>query len=282
MRGSILAALGSVVMATAGVSAAAQAPAAKPAAPPAKAPAASPESVSDERGLLLEILKELRGMRSDLRNLQRPPVPAMPTPPPLPSSIKLGSGRALGRPEAKVAIIEFSEFQCPFCKRYHDQTFAQLKEAYVDSGRVLYEFRDYPLVAMHPQARSAALAARCAGEQGAYWKMQDELFEAQSSLGPELYPRLASSLGLDGERFQKCLVDPAQEKALAQEIAAAEMLGVRGTPHFFVGQVKDGSIVSVRALSGAQPVQSFRATLDAMLALPSGANAPPALDGAIR
>jgi protein-disulfide isomerase len=234
---------------------------------------AEPPLPTDERGLLTEILRELRGLRGDIRNLQRSlqqqrPVPTPPVP--VPSSIKLGSGPTLGRSDAKVAMIEFSEFQCPFCRRYFDQTFAQLKETYVETGKVLYEFRDYPLP-MHPQARAAALAARCAGAQGAYWKMHDELFKAQGSLGPELYGNLAQTLQLNTERFKACMADPAQDKALGETVAAAEALGVRGTPHFFLGQVKDGNLVSVRALSGAQPLESFRATIDALLTPAEGA-----------
>jgi protein-disulfide isomerase len=243
---------------------------------PVQAPAqaqAEPSPPADERGLLREILQELRGLRLDIRNLQRSlqqQRPAPPPPVPVPSSIKLGGGPTLGRSDANVAIIEFSEFQCPFCKRHFDQTFGKLKETYLDTGKVLYEFRDYPLP-MHPQARPAALAARCAGAQGAYWKMHDELFKAQASLGPDLFTSLAKTLQLDVERFQACVADPKQDKALGEEMAATEALGVRGTPHFFVGQVKDGQMVSVRALSGAQPFEAFQAALNALLTPAEGA-----------
>jgi protein-disulfide isomerase len=246
-----------------------EAPASAQATPP-------PEAPVDERELLREILKELRGMRNDIRNLQRslqPQRPAATPPVAVPPSVRLGSGTALGKGDAKVAVIEFSEFQCPFCKRYHDQTFAKVKEAYVDSGKVLYEFRHYPLVGIHAQARPAALAARCAGGQGAFWRMHGELFKAQGSLGRGLFIQLAKTLELDGDRFQACLADPKEDKALSDEMAAAEALGVRATPHFLLGRVKDGSLVSVRALSGAQPFESFRAALDALLLAP-GADAP--------
>ena len=244
------------------------------ATPPVTQVAPPSEVPTDERGLLTDILKELRGMRNDIRNLQRSlqtQRPTAPAPMPVPSSVRLGSGTSLGKSDAKVAIIEFSEFQCPFCKRYHDQTFAKVKETYVDSGKVLYEFRHYPLGGMHPQARAAALAARCAGEQGAFWKMHDELFKAQSSLGQDLFTQLATTLKLDADRFQKCLADPKQDKILSDEMAEAEALGVRATPHFFLGRVKDGSLISVRTLSGAQPFESFRAAVDALLALPDEA-----------
>jgi predicted DsbA family dithiol-disulfide isomerase len=101
--------------------------------------------------------------------------------------------------------------------------------------------------------------------------MHEELFKAQGSLGPEVFSRLASTLELDNDRFQKCLADPRQDKALSDEMAAAEALGVRGTPHFFLGRVKDGNLVSVRTLSGAQPFESFRAAIDALLVLPEEA-----------
>lgn len=244
----------------------------QPAAP------AAPAMPTDETGLLTEILKELRALRLEMRTLrqiQANPPRAQVTPPPVPTSMKLGVGSSLGGDKASVAIVEFSDYQCPFCKRHHDQTFSKIKEAYIDSGKVRYEFRDYPLVSIHPQARPGSIAARCAARQGAFWPMHDELFKNQARLGPDAYTELAKTLGLDGDKFKQCLVEPEVGKSLDQDVAAAEQLGVRGTPYFLIGSIRGGNLEGIKALSGAQPLDAFEGILDPLLSGAAVATAIP-------
>ncbi len=186
------------------------------------------------------------------------------TPPPATVEVALGDGPRLGDAKATVGIVEFTDFQCPFCKRFHDQTFNQLKQSYLDTGKVQYFVRDFPL-GFHGQATGAAMAARCAGRQGAYWPMHHALFTHQRRLGPELYDELAKQLALDGGKFSACLEDSAQTKAVEAELAYGQSIGVRGTPNFFVGRIEDGKLVAASRISGAQSLAGFQRVLDPLL-----------------
>jgi protein-disulfide isomerase len=170
----------------------------------------------------------------------------------------------LGSPAARVAIVEFSDFQCPYCERFHQDTFAQLKKAYVDTGKVQYTTRSFPLL-MHPLARDAAIAAHCAGKQDAYWKMREGLFNQQSRLGPDLYRELSANLKLDDAAFTSCLKDPASAREVDADLAFGQSVGVRGTPSFFVGRIENGQLVDAMSISGAKPFPVFAQAIESLL-----------------
>jgi protein-disulfide isomerase len=163
---------------------------------------------------------------------------------------------ALGDPEAPVTIVEFSDFQCPVCAQYFQQTWPALKEQYVDTGRVYYVFKDLPLTSIHPQAFKAHEAARCAYELGgdeAYWQMHDRLFEGQQewSGNPEhsdVFNGYAGDIGLDQGAFAACLESGRQADAVQADTDEGFGLGVNGTPTFFIGGYP---------FSGAHPIQNF-------------------------
>jgi protein-disulfide isomerase len=213
---------------------------------------------------LEDILKELRALRAEIRNLraptERPPAPAMP------SSLPLGDGPILGSAQARVAIIELSDFQCPFCKKFHDDTLPRIKSAYVDTGKARYLFHNFPLEGMHPQARKAATAAICAWKQDAFWPAQSALFASQAQLGRNPYREIAHSIGINVSDFEACVASDETQKRLDQELALAQTSGVRGTPHFVVGRIKGNEITELAALSGAQPYEAFAAALDRLAA----------------
>jgi len=218
---------------------------------------------------LVEMQKELKALREEVTQLRQAVTDlgrarTAPSPPPLPAAVLLDDDPALGSPSAPVAVVEFSEFQCPFCRRFHDQTMAQLKEQYVDTGKVRYVFRDFPLD-FHPQAKPAAVAAYCASKQDAFWKMHDALFANQPRLGPPLFEELAKSLGLDLAAFQACLQAPESVKEVEADASYGASVGVTGTPTFFIGRLKDGRLVSPQRISGAQPLAAFTTALDALL-----------------
>jgi protein-disulfide isomerase len=217
---------------------------------------------------LVEMQKEIKALRDDVAQLRQAVTDlgrarTAPAPPPLPAAVQL-DGPALGSATAPVAIVEFSEFQCPFCRRFHDQTLAQIKEQYVDTGKVRYVFRAFPLD-MHPQAKPAAIAAQCAARQDAFWKMHDALFANQPRLGPPLFEELAKSLSLDLEAFQACLKQPETAKDVEADVAYGTSVGVTGTPTFFIGRLKDNRLVSPQRISGAQPLAAFASAVDALL-----------------
>ena len=112
---------------------------------------------------------------------------------------------SLGRADAPVTLVEFSDFQCPFCGRFFATTLPALKQDYIDTGKLRYVFRDFPLDQLHPNARTAAVAAHCAGEQGKYWDMHDVLFQNQRALAPPQLAEYARAVGVAGPEFEQCV-----------------------------------------------------------------------------
>jgi protein-disulfide isomerase len=179
-------------------------------------------------------------------------------------SLKGTEAMTIGRQNAGIAIIEFSDFECPFCAKHYEKVLPKLRKTYVDSGVVKYLMKDFPL-AFHGQAKKAAVAARCAGEQGKYWAMHDKIFEARGRLGDETYLSGAEKLKLKMDKFRACLNDPAQAKRIEEDIALGEMLGVQGTPAFFVGRVKNGELTDYQRLEGVQSFETFAGVIDGLV-----------------
>jgi protein-disulfide isomerase len=172
---------------------------------------------------------------------------------------------AVGNKEAKITMVEFSDYQCPFCGRYFSQTLTQVMDTYVKTGKVHYVFRDFPLEQIHPFALKAAEAAHCAGDQGKYWEMHDRLYKNQAKLAANELAGHATALGLDEQKFKECL-DSGKYTALVKKNENDGMkVGVRGTPSFFLGYSEAGKMKAVTMLSGAQPFTAFQDALDKLL-----------------
>jgi protein-disulfide isomerase len=174
----------------------------------------------------------------------------------------------LGRADAPVTVVEFSDYQCPFCGRFFATVLPALKSEYMDAGKVRYVFRDYPLDQLHPLARKAAEAAHCAGEQGRYWEMHDALFQNQRSLSPPQLGEHARALGLDSARFEECLSSGRYAAQIERGLADGAAAGVQGTPGFVIGRTKAGDVVEGTPVRGAQPLETFRQIIDRALAQP--------------
>ena len=168
-----------------------------------------------------------------------------------------------------LAIIEFSDFQCPFCGRYARSTYAQIERDFVNTGKVEYGFRNFPLEEIHPLAFDAAGAATCANEQGKFWLMRDRLFAHQANLTKSDLVEHARAIGLNPKRFATCLRGSAAQQIKADQMEAAR-LDIKSTPTFLIGEIQpDGkSIRLARRILGAQPYETFKAELDKMLAAP--------------
>ncbi len=162
---------------------------------------------------------------------------------------------ALGPENAPVTIIEFSDYQCPYCARWHSEVFARLMDTY--KGKVRFVYRDFPLYSIHPQAESAAEAANCAGEQNAYWEFHTALFSEKYNLGAESYRQYATDLGLDAAKLGQCLDEHRYQAEVKADFDAAVQLGVSSTPTFFING---------RALIGAQGFEAFQQIIDEELA----------------
>lgn len=169
-----------------------------------------------------------------------------------------------GSPQAKVVLIEYSDFQCPFCARLAIDTLPEIVRTYVDTGKVLLAFRHVPLN-IHPFARQAGEAAECAGKQGKFWEMHDALFRNQTQLDePSLHVR-AKELAIDSERFATCLANEAPAIVRQHEAHALE-LGIASTPQMLIGVLEpDGRVRIQRRLSGAQPPSSISQVLDEVI-----------------
>jgi protein-disulfide isomerase len=174
---------------------------------------------------------------------------------------------SMGDPDARVAIIEFGDYQCPICNEHANQTLPQIVTNYVKTGKVRYFFKDTPVEAIHPQALKASEAALCAGEQGRYWEMHDRLFQNPLALAAAELPRHARAVGLDIPRFQQCLDQNAYAVQIRKDIQDAVKSGVRGTPTFYLQMLKpaDPGKNTVISLSGFKPFSVFQQTLDHML-----------------
>ena len=177
---------------------------------------------------------------------------------------------AKGPKDAKVVLVEFSDFQCPYCGRFSRDTIPQVQTDYVDTGKIKYVFADFPLETIHPYAFKAAEAASCAGEQGEYWKMHDHLFANQTKLKPEDLSQYAEAIGLDKSKFQQCLDTQKRAASIRKTMAQAGDAGVSSTPTLMVGLLQPNSsrVKIVRVLKGAQPFAAVKDALDTVLNAP--------------
>ena len=161
---------------------------------------------------------------------------------------------SIGPKDAPITIVEFSDFQCPYCRRWHDETYEPLLAAYPGKIRIVY--RHLPLTSIHPDAFSAAEAAMCAGDQNAFWQYHDKLFSGES-LGNAVYEQYAQELSLDIPSFVDCMTEHKYQQAIEADSDFAVNLGVRSTPTFFVNGL---------AIVGAQPLEIFKQLIDKELA----------------
>ncbi len=192
------------------------------------------------------------------------PAPENDAPPEIPDPSVLSSARdaSLGSEKARVTIVEFSDFQCPFCRNFFTNTFSQLKKQYIDTGKVRLVFRHYPL-SFHPAARPSALAAECAADQGKFWQFHDKVFAEQEKKGtgtitygvPEL-KTWAAQIGLNKATFDTCLDTEKYASKVDADSADGAKYGVSGTPSFFVNG---------KLLVGAQPLSDFQSLIDSEL-----------------
>jgi len=183
-------------------------------------------------------------------------------------TIDLADAPTLGSESATIALVEFSDYECPFCIRHFQQTMPKLASTYINTGRVFYAFRDWPVDELHPQSIRAHEAAHCALEQHKFWELHTRLFSSPGSHTPELLTNTARDAGLDMTTFSACIDAKRSDAAIRRTSQQAVELGATGTPAFFVG-IRDRRTNTVRvlkALAGAQPFEVFAQTLDLALA----------------
>jgi len=218
------------------------------------------------RRQVLGMQQQLTEMMKLLQARPAAPAAAAPAEPPLPAEVATAGAPVKGATTAPVTIVEFSDFQCPFCGRHFRDTYGQLDREYIATGTVRYVFRHLPLERIHPQAFKAGEAAECAGAQNRFWEMHDVLFANQQALMPPDLARHAQGLKLDLARFNACLEGQTAAR-IRQDMTLAVEAGVRATPTFIVGTtLPDGRVKVVRRLSGALPFATFKGAIDGLLA----------------
>lgn len=161
---------------------------------------------------------------------------------------------SIGPADAPITIVEFSDYQCPFCQRWHEQVYTPLMNAY--PGKIRMVYRNLPLTSIHPDAQAAAEAAMCAGEQGAYWNYHDKLFGG-NSLSSNVYTQYAQELNLDMTTFTSCFSSGKYRQAIKEDSDFAINMGIQSTPTFFINGL---------AVVGAQPMDVFTQIIDKELA----------------
>ena len=171
--------------------------------------------------------------------------------------VTAGSNPIKGNVNAPVLMVEFSDFQCPYSKKFYQQAFPQIVKEYISTGKVKFAYRDLPL-GFHAQAKSAAIAARCAGKQGKYWQMFDKIISA-SSLDQEALKKYAQELSLNMKVYEDCLAKDGFKEELEADIKDAAKYGVSGTPGLFING---------RFISGAYPFETFKKIIEEELAKP--------------
>ena len=190
--------------------------------------------------------------------------------PKLPMKISADNDPIIGDPNAPITIIEFSDFQCPFCARFYTQTLPLIHEEYIQQGKVKLVFRDFPIQSIHPNALPASAAAECANEQDKFKEMHDMLFENQNEWSRQetadtliLFSQYAGEMQLEQEVFDSCLTNGKYIEEIRKDLRDGQIYGVEVTPGFFIGNDEVGYV----KMEGAQPFQSFKKVIDSQLGL---------------
>jgi protein-disulfide isomerase len=226
---------------------------------PARTPARAEDTITREQADTL--IKEIRELRQAIDRLRAPR--AAERPPDEKVRVPLNAPRVLGRADAPVTLVEFTDLECPFCRSFHVGAFEKIKQTYIDSGKVRFVSFDFPLD-IHPNARPAAVAVRCAGEQDKFWEMRHLVTVNAATLGREKYVELAKGLGLDTGKLDQCIDTDRYKADIDRDMAEGLKLGVNGTPTFFVGKTAPDGIEGQRIV-GAQPFPAFEAQIKALL-----------------
>jgi protein-disulfide isomerase len=208
----------------------------------------------------LQILASLDELKKMMKG------PSQPTLKP-PQSMGVAGEPFKGEPAAKVAIIEYADFQCPFCRRFEHEVYPQIRDNYLNTGKLKYFHRDMPLP-FHQGAMPAARAAHCASEQGKFWEMHDTLLGDAASLTSADIDERAAKLGLDISQLDRCISSDRFADIIQRSITEANDMRISGTPTFIIGTLDaQGKLMSVKAtVVGASPFEAFKVALDPLIA----------------
>jgi protein-disulfide isomerase len=232
-----------------------------------------PEGMSrDQADAILDELKQIHLLLQTQQTAQANRAVAAAAPaPPVSDKVKMSVAQgwySMGRSDAPVTMVEFTDYQCPFCRRFESDDFAQLKKNYIDTGKVLFVSRDLPLD-FHPNAAPAAEAVRCAGEQKKFWEMHDAIMtDSATDLGSDAILKYGQKVSLDMPAFKTCLEQKKFVAQIQKDSTDAGTLGISGTPSFVIGKTvtDQGSQMDGVRIVGAVPYTVFDSTIKDMLA----------------
>ncbi|MCF2825846.1 MULTISPECIES: thioredoxin domain-containing protein [unclassified Pseudoalteromonas] len=170
----------------------------------------------------------------------------------------------IGNKDANIVVMEYTDLHCPFCKKYQQNVWPEFKEKFVDSGKVAYVAREFPLAQIHPNAPFAAVALKCADKQGQYEEVKNYLFELGNDLSNDTTAEMAEKFGLDKEKLDACVVDKEVHAAIDTSLQEAALLGLKSTPTFVIGKQVDGKIEDYRIVVGAGEITKLSSVIDTL------------------
>lgn len=179
-------------------------------------------------------------------------------------TVSIEGAAAQGSASARVAVIEYSDFECPFCGTFAREVHSGLVERYVRTGKVLLVFRQRPLP-IHANALIASVAAECAQTQGRFWELHDRMFLNQKSLAQPSLLKMGDEIGLRHDAFAECMAGP-MDGQVRKMVRDAEALGITSTPAFLFGKLEGQKVRVLRVVTGFKPLEDFAQTIDAVLA----------------
>src|SRR5262245_4458576 len=214
-----------------------------------------------------QILNELKATRQLLEKRAGPlgaPGPGAPVPTQaaalVDDKVKLANvvGYAIGKPDAPLTMVEFTDLQCPFCRQFHVTTYEQIKKEWIDTGKLRYISRDFPLDSIHPYAVGAANASRCAADQGKFWEMRHTILVNNATMNPAVVDTCKQDLKMNVNAFKQCGASAATKflTEMQKDLGDATSVGVSGTPTFVIGRTAANGLDGVR-LVGVQPYAMF-------------------------
>ena len=224
----------------------------------------NPPANSDRDDAILQELKQIRVL---LEKIEKKEFSAQPGRKKTPKTAQLSvkNKPSLGNADAPVTIVEVSDYQCPYCKRFFDVTFPLIKKEYIDTGKVRLVFKDMPL-GFHKNARKAAQSAHCAGEQGKYWEMHDILFQNTKRLDEKFLPDYAKIIQIDHSKFVSCLASKRHLAAIDFDARQSNQVGLTGTPSFVIGKTNE-NVIKGDVVRGAQSFARIKVVIEKQLKL---------------
>jgi protein-disulfide isomerase len=206
-----------------------------------------------------QILNELRQIRQLLEKQDRGAAPSQPAPKVTRATLNLDGVAMLGSKDAPLTIVEYTDYQCPFCQRFHVTSFNDLKKNYIETGKVRFYSRDLPLD-FHPNAMRGAMAARCAADQGQFWKLRDIMGANPDKLDMDHIVGFATDLKMDPKTFRACVESEKYKNAIQTDVLEAMKVGAQGTPTFVIGK-STANGVEGDVMEGAMPFPMFEQKL---------------------